>query len=58
MILVYSVLDRESYEHISNWMNEIDTYGSSNVSIILVGNKIDLPVNNIIFIIQFNRIGK
>eukprot|EP00828_Plagiopyla_frontata_P006221 TRINITY_DN1267_c0_g1_i6.p2 TRINITY_DN1267_c0_g1~~TRINITY_DN1267_c0_g1_i6.p2 ORF type:complete len:205 (+),score=41.77 TRINITY_DN1267_c0_g1_i6:171-785(+) len=43
MILVYSVIERESFEHISNWMEEINKYGSSNVSIILVGNKIDLP---------------
>ena len=44
MILVYSVIDRESFEHITSWIEEINTYGSSNVSIILVGNKIDLPV--------------
>ena len=44
MILVYSVIERESFDHIFNWMEEISKYGSSNVSIILVGNKIDLPV--------------
>ena len=44
MIVVYSVIERETFEHISNWIEEINTYGSNNVSIILVGNKIDLPV--------------
>ena len=57
MIVVYSVIERETFEHISNWIEEINTYGSNNVSIILVGNKIDLPVY-IKKIINFFRIGK
>jgi small GTP-binding protein len=40
-ILVYDVTNRQSYENIENWHNEIKNV-SSNISLILVGNKIDL----------------
>jgi len=40
-ILVYDVTNRASFENIINWHKEIAT-GSPNISLILVGNKIDL----------------
>lgn len=40
-ILVYDVTNRASFENIINWHKEITT-GSPNISLILVGNKIDL----------------
>jgi small GTP-binding protein len=40
-ILVYDVTNRKSYENIENWHNEI-IKASPNISLILVGNKIDL----------------
>ncbi len=43
-ILVYDVTNRKSYENIENWYNEINE-ASSNISLILVGNKIDLKDN-------------
>jgi small GTP-binding protein len=43
-ILVYDVTNRKSYENIENWNNEI-IKASPNISLILVGNKIDLKDN-------------
>eukprot|EP00047_Mylnosiga_fluctuans_P003032 m.227098 g.227098 ORF g.227098 m.227098 type:complete len:204 (-) comp11531_c0_seq1:83-694(-) len=44
VILVYDVSRRESFDHISLWMNEVDMYSTApNMVKMLVGNKIDLP---------------
>ncbi|MEJ2293582.1 MAG: GTP-binding protein [Candidatus Lokiarchaeota archaeon] len=43
-ILVYDVTNRKSYENTENWHNEI-IKASPNISLILVGNKIDLKDN-------------
>jgi small GTP-binding protein len=40
-ILVYDVTNQSSFENIENWFNEIKKV-STNISLILVGNKIDL----------------
>ncbi|KAJ2851331.1 Ras- protein Rab-18 [Coemansia brasiliensis] len=42
VILVYDVSSRETFEHLSNWMEELNTYCSNNdVVKMVVGNKID-----------------
>jgi small GTP-binding protein len=43
-ILVYDVTNHKSYENIENWFNEIKE-ASNNISLILIGNKIDLKDN-------------
>jgi len=42
VLIVYSVNDRESYNHVHNWLKEINMYSSSDIIKILVGNKCDL----------------
>eukprot|EP00128_Syssomonas_multiformis_P011043 Colp12_sorted_trinity150504_noHs@4149 len=43
VILVYDVSKRESFEHIQQWLSELEVYAtSSEVVTMLVGNKIDL----------------
>ena len=44
IILTYSVNDRNSYNHVESWMESIRNNASENVCLILVANKIDLPV--------------
>ena len=39
---MYSVTNRESFEHIRLWAAEVKEYGTPDVKTILVGNKIDL----------------
>ena len=41
-ILVYDISDRQSFEKIAYWKNEILTHSSPDIKIILLGNKCDL----------------
>ena len=40
-IIVYDVSNRESFEALPRWYSELETYVSSSVVKILVGNKVD-----------------
>lgn len=42
ILLVYSVIDRKSFENVSNWINDINNMSHKGIPIILCGNKIDL----------------
>merc|ERR1712166_652662 len=42
IIVVYDVTDSESFNHVKQWLNEIDRYACENVNKLLVGNKCDL----------------
>lgn len=44
-ILVYDVSNRESFEALPRWYSELETYVSSSVVKILVGNKVDKVIN-------------
>lgn len=41
-LLVYDTTSRDSYNALSNWLNDARTLASSNIVILLVGNKKDL----------------
>jgi Ras-related protein Rab-2A len=41
-LLVYDISNRNSFNHIINWINEVKIYSRPNISLILVGNKSDL----------------
>ena len=42
VVMAYDVTDRQSFEHVGSWMNQLENHGEKNVSIVLVGNKIDM----------------
>ena len=42
IIIVYDVTDRDTFDYISQWMQEIEKFANDNVCKLLVGNKIDL----------------
>ena len=42
IILIYDITNRESFENVENWINQIQEEVSEKVCIVLVGNKIDL----------------
>ncbi|KAM3132207.1 hypothetical protein pb186bvf_015667 [Paramecium bursaria] len=42
IIIVYDITDRESFESVKQWMQEIDKYAMEDVVRMLVGNKSDL----------------
>lgn len=41
-LVVYDITRKETFEHVSNWIEDIKEFGSKDVVIILVGNKSDL----------------
>ena len=41
-LLVYDITRRETFMHISQWLQDAKTHGSSDMTVILVGNKCDL----------------
>jgi len=43
VILTYSIDDRKSFQHVEDWMSQIQAHADKDISIVLVGNKMDLP---------------
>lgn len=41
IFIVYDVTDRESFEHLKNWMVDIDKFAKEGVLKVLIGNKCD-----------------
>uniref|UniRef100_A0A6G1S6E2 Ras and EF-hand domain-containing protein n=1 Tax=Aceria tosichella TaxID=561515 RepID=A0A6G1S6E2_9ACAR len=46
IILMYDVTEKRSYLNVRNWMSTIADTAAENVAVLLVGNKIDLRVND------------
>lgn len=42
IIIVYDVTDKDSFNNVKQWLNEIDRYACENVNKLLVGNKCDM----------------
>ena len=42
VLLFYDIVDRESFDKVSNWINQIKEINENNAEIILIANKIDL----------------
>lgn len=50
VILVYDVTSRESFDHVQDWLSELDIYATNpNLVKMLIGNKIDLPNRKVPF---------
>ena len=45
VLLVYSITDKDSFNNISNWMNDIIDEAGDKIPIVLIGNKCDLEDN-------------
>jgi len=41
-LLVYDITRRETFEHLSNWIEDCKKYSSQNIVVMLIGNKSDL----------------
>merc|ERR1740121_3026064 len=48
IIVVYDVTDRQSFENVAHWMQEIDKYTADGVNKLLVGNKCDLSSKRVV----------
>ena len=45
IILLYDITQKSSFDHIRNWITEIDKFGKQGVLKVIVGNKLDLENN-------------
>lgn len=44
-LLVYDISSRDTYNHVSHWLNDARNLANPDIAIILVGNKVDLTEN-------------
>ena len=44
-IIVYEITNRESFENVYKWLQKLNEFGEKGISILLIGNKIDLAEN-------------
>eukprot|EP00028_Trichosphaerium_sp_Am-I-7-wt_P000763 CAMPEP_0168522382 /NCGR_PEP_ID=MMETSP0405-20121227/9315_1 /TAXON_ID=498012 /ORGANISM="Trichosphaerium sp, Strain Am-I-7 wt" /LENGTH=206 /DNA_ID=CAMNT_0008543975 /DNA_START=19 /DNA_END=639 /DNA_ORIENTATION=+ len=44
-LLVYDITRRETFEHVSSWLEDCRKYSNGNIVIMLIGNKVDLENN-------------
>ena len=42
IVMVYDVTSRETFDHVSDWLNEVDKYANEGTCKLLVGNKSDM----------------
>ena len=45
IIILYDITQKSSFDHIRNWITEIDKFGKQGVLKVIVGNKLDLENN-------------
>jgi len=45
IIILYDITQKASFDHIRNWITEIDKFGKQGVLKIIVGNKLDMENN-------------
>jgi len=54
-ILVYDITSRESYNHLSTWLNDARALATNELAIVLVGNKIDLQEDREVTFLEASR---
>ncbi len=54
-LLVYDVTSRDSFNHISAWLNDVRELGWAGIQIVLVGNKSDLTTMREVTLLEASR---
>eukprot|EP01116_Phalansterium_solitarium_P000722 TRINITY_DN10572_c0_g1_i1.p2 TRINITY_DN10572_c0_g1~~TRINITY_DN10572_c0_g1_i1.p2 ORF type:complete len:201 (+),score=11.06 TRINITY_DN10572_c0_g1_i1:124-726(+) len=47
-LLVYDITRRETFDHLAEWLEDCRKYSSSNITIMLIGNKSDLEEKRVV----------
>ncbi|ETV66537.1 hypothetical protein H257_16979 [Aphanomyces astaci] len=48
IIMVYDVTSQESFDHVNDWLNEVNRYASEGTCKLLVGNKSDMTTKKVV----------
>jgi len=48
IVIVFDVTDKDSFDHLKNWMSDIDKFAKEGIMKFLVGNKVDLTDKRVI----------
>ena len=46
VVIVYDVTNRDTFENVNYWMNNLNEHAAENICKILIGNKIDCSAEN------------
>ena len=55
LLSFFSLSSRESYNHVSTWLEDARALANSNIAIVLVGNKIDLAAEREVTFLEASR---
>lgn len=58
MILVYDIANRKTFDNLTRWLTEIETYAQKTTKTILVGNKCDLEETRQVSILEGTTLGE
>ncbi|CAG9327720.1 YPT1_3 [Blepharisma stoltei] len=48
IVIIYDITNRESFNHVNNWLQQIELYSEPNVKKFLIGNKSDLEERRVV----------
>ena len=48
VIIVFDLTDRATFDHVKNWIQQVETHASENIPMLLVGTKSDLESERVI----------
>ena len=48
VIVVYDVTEQASFDHLEQWMKDVDLYSGEEVTKLLIGNKDDMPAKKVV----------
>merc|ERR1719229_6844 len=54
-LIVYDITNRDSYNHLINWLADARTLARADISIITVGNKVDLKEKRAVTFLESSR---
>lgn len=55
IIMVYDVTSKESFDHVNDWLKEVNRYAAEGTSKLLVGNKSDRTVDRVVTAEEANK---
>uniref|UniRef100_A0A3B0MY42 Rab GTPase, putative n=1 Tax=Theileria annulata TaxID=5874 RepID=A0A3B0MY42_THEAN len=58
IIMVYDITDKSSFEHINDWLSEVNKYSSEDTCKLLLGNKCDMEDNRDVSLTDVQRLSE